>query len=131
VDQLRLETAVGDRIPAPEVFPLAEQLHEAGMQRVLDTMDEWLRPELIYQLRDGSFNSLYGFCDPFVTGRRRRDDHVDRVEQCLGIGGHCLLFFLEILILRLVVNHRPAIDSASSACPMLASDIQFRRMPFH
>src|SRR6266404_8812601 len=86
------------------------------MQRVLDTMDERLRPELVYQLRDGSFNSLYGFCDPFVTGRRRRDSHVDLVEQRLGVGGHCLLFFLEILILRLVVNHRPAIDSASSVC---------------
>src|SRR6266487_2281036 len=51
-----------------------------------------------------------------VTGRRRRDGHVDLVEQRLGIGGHCLLFFLEILILRFVVNHRPAIDSASSVC---------------
>jgi hypothetical protein len=59
------------------------------MQRVLYTMDERLRPELVYQLRDGSFNSLYGFCDPFVTGRRRRDGHVDLVEQRLGIGGHC------------------------------------------
>ena len=42
--------------------------------------------------------------------------YVDLVEQRLGIGGHCLLFFLKILILRLVVNHRPAIDSASSVC---------------
>jgi hypothetical protein len=42
VDQLRLETTAAYRVPAPEVLPLAEQLHEADVQRVLDAVDERL-----------------------------------------------------------------------------------------
>src|SRR5260221_10323171 len=103
MDQLRLETAAADRIPAREVLPLTKQLHETNMQRVLDTMDERLHPELIYQPRDGRFDSPYSFCHPFVTEQR----HVDLVGQWTGIGGQTRLFLLEILILLFVVNHRP------------------------
>ena len=32
VDQLRLEATVADRLPAPQMLPFAEQLHEADVQ---------------------------------------------------------------------------------------------------
>src|SRR5689334_18550865 len=113
VDQLRLETTLAYRVPAPEVLPFAEQLHEADVQRVLDAVDERLYPELVNQFRDGRFDSRHRFRDPSITLRRCRDDLSGLAGQCLSVGGQGLLLVAQILILRSVLNHRPEYDSSS------------------
>jgi hypothetical protein len=94
------------------VFPFAEQLHEADVQRVLDAVDERLYPELVNQFRDRRFDSRHRFRDPSITLRRCRDDLSGLAGQCLGVGGQTLLLVVQILILRSVVNHRPEDDSS-------------------
>ncbi|MFY9774079.1 MAG: universal stress protein [Trebonia sp.] len=116
VDQLRLKTTPAYWIPAPEVLPFAEQLHEADVQRVLDAVDERLHPELVNQLCDGRFDGRHRFRDPAITLRRRRDDLADLAEQWLSVGGQGLVLVVQILILRSVVNHRPEYDSFLTDC---------------
>ena len=116
MDQLRLKTTVAYRVPAPEVLPFAEQLHEADVQRVLDAVDERLYPELVNQFRDGRFDSRHSFRDPVVTLRRCRDDLSGLAGQYLSIGGQGLLLVGQVLIMRSVVNHRPEYDSSRPIC---------------